>query len=198
MRRLQGASSGAIVGGMAGVTTLEEAYEYVQEVKLCTIYSRSVKGTPSLWEAVDLPDTGGATKWGARMEAVWTWKNELPAVYPDDIFYGKIAGGHAVLMAMDHLRAEHYPRFHKPVAQCGALARDVFEIIRLSPGETAQIRQEAMERSGCTQSRFETALKQLQVTLNIARSNEPDVKKDLWLPFLELYPEFEEYEKLLL
>ncbi|MCC5024237.1 MAG: hypothetical protein J6386_16245 [Candidatus Synoicihabitans palmerolidicus] len=114
-----------------------------------------------MWDAVDLPtDGGGKTKWGARVEAIWAWKNELPAAFPDDIFYGKIPGGLAVLMAMSHLRETHYPAHHRPVFSCNDLAQKVYEIIRNNPSSTAEIRAAAIERHGGTKSRFDTALKQ--------------------------------------
>lgn len=172
------------------LNTLEGAYEFVQAVKVCTLFSNKVDGLPALWDCVDLPaDGGGRTKWGARVEAIWAWKNELPESYPDEIFYGKIPGGLAVLMAMDHLREEHYPQTHKPVSACSDLAQKLYEIIRLDPAETAEIRAIAIERHGCTKSRFDTALKQLQVTLNVARDPAAGPGKDRWLTFPEAYPE---------
>ena len=173
------------------IRTLEEALEYVQRVKVCTLFSNRVEGLPALWDVVDLPENGGGrTKWGARVEAIWAWKNELPETYPDEVFYGKVPGGLAVIMAMDHLRDTHYPQTHKSVTSCSPLAQTVYEIVRLDPAETAEIRGIAMERTGCSKSRFETALKQLQITLNIARDNTPGIGKDRWLPFRELYPDF--------
>jgi hypothetical protein len=173
------------------ITTLEGALEYVQAVKVCTLFSNKVAGLPALWDSVDLPENGGGrTKWGARVEAIWAWKNELPATYPDEVFYGKISGGLAVLMTMDHLRDVHYPKAHKPVSTCRDLAQKVFEVIRLDPTETTETRAIAMGRHGCSKSQFDTALKQLQVTLNIARDPEAGTGKDRWLPFREIYPDF--------
>lgn len=173
---------------MAGVKTLEEAFEFVEAVGVCTIFSEKAKGIPSLWDAVDLPDrSGGNTKWGAKVEAVWTWKNELPEMYPDDIYYGKIPGGHAALMTMRYLRDTHYHKAHKPIDDCSELAQQVYEIIRLNPNTTGELRKEAMELYGCAKSRFDTALKQLQVTLNIVRSNEPGLSSDTWMPFSDVY-----------
>ncbi len=172
-------------------TTLEGALEFVQRVRTCTLFSNKVEGLPALWDYVDLPaDHGGRTKWGARMEAIWEWKNELPATYPDEVFYGKIPGGLAVLMSMKHLREKHYPEHHQPVNTCSELARQVYEIIRLDPGETAEIRTIAIERTHCSKSRFDTAMKQLQVTLNIARDPAAGTERDRWLPFREAYPDF--------
>lgn len=177
------------------VTTIEEAYDFVQEVGICTIFSGKMAGVRSLWDVVDLPDrSGGRTKWGARVEAVWAWKTELPTFYPDDIFYGKIKGGHAALMSMGYFRETHYPLNKRPVAECKPLAQQVFDVVRLGSGTSAEIRREAMERFGCTKGRFDTALKELQVSLNIVRLNEPDLTNDTWVPFGEVYGEFEEQE----
>ena len=173
---------------MKGIKTIEQARDYVLRVGVCTIFSGKVADVPSLWDIVDLPDrTGGRTKWGARIEAIWQWKNELPARYPDEIFYGKITGGVAVLMSMDHLREVHYPAAHQPVSACSELAQKIYEIIRLNPAETPEIRAEAIERYRCTKTRFDTALKQLQVTLNITRSNDPDAASDRWVVWREQY-----------
>lgn len=60
------------------VGTLEEALEYVQSVGVCTLFSGKAKGVPALWDVVDLPEEGGGrTNWGAKVEAIWAWKNEL-------------------------------------------------------------------------------------------------------------------------
>lgn len=172
---------------MAGIKTIEDAFDFVQEVGICTIFSGKVRDVLSLWDAVDLPDEGGRTKWGQRMEAVWAWKTKLPTFYPDDVFYGKIKGGHAALMSMDYFRETHFPKHARSVETCRELAQQVYEIIRLSPGTTADLRGEAMDRFGCTKSRFETALKELQISLNVVRLNEPGLTKDSWVPFDEVY-----------
>jgi len=174
---------------MAGLKTIEDAFDFVQEVGICTIFSGKAQDVQSLWDAVDLPDSDGQTKWGQRVEAVWAWKTELPTFYPDDVFYGKIKGGHAVLMSMDYFVKEHFPKQARSVESCKELARQVYEVIRLSQGTTAEVRREAMERFGCTKSRFETALKELQISLNVVRLNEPDLKNDTWVPFDEVYGE---------
>ena len=41
------------------IRTLEEALEYVQIVKVCTLFSNKIAGLPSLWDAADLPESGG-------------------------------------------------------------------------------------------------------------------------------------------
>ena len=170
------------------VGTLEEALEYVQSVGVCTLSSGKAKGVPALWDVIDLPEEGGGrTNWGAKVEAIWAWKNELPEVYPDEIYYGKILGGHAVLMTIDYLEESHYAKAQKPVEACSELAQEVYELVKINSGKTGELRNEAMPRFGCTKSRFETALKQLQVTLNIARSNEPGTKNDTWITFSDAY-----------
>lgn len=174
---------------MTGLKTIEDAFDFVQEVGICTIFSGKARDVQSLWDAVDLPDNDGRTKWGQRVEAVWAWKTELPTFYPDDIFYGKIKGGHAALMSMDYFRDTHFPKHARPVASCKELAQQVYEIIRLSPGTTAEVRREAMDRFGCTKSRFDSALKELQISLNVVRLNEPGLKNDTWVRFAEVYGE---------
>ena len=62
------------------------------------------------------------------MGKVWTWKNQLPASYPDQIFYGKIKGGRAVLMSMAKLR-ELYPQQHTPLSACSALAQEIYGLV---------------------------------------------------------------------
>ena len=59
---------------------------------------------------MDLPEKQPGEKgWGPKISAVWRWKNQLPAHYPREIFYGKMKGGAAVLMTLDYLRNHHYP-----------------------------------------------------------------------------------------
>ncbi len=172
------------------VKTLAQALRFVEKVNICTIFSAKAKGIPSLWDSVDLPEgSGGNTKWGAKVEAVWRWKNELPAVYPEKVFYGKIRGGHAALMTVTYLKQEHYAANHCPIEACKPLAREIFEIVRRESPTTAVARKLAIETLGCTKSQFDAALKQLQVTLNIARLNTAWDQKDTWVPFSEMYAE---------
>jgi hypothetical protein len=98
------------------------------------------------------------------MDKVWTWKNQLPATYLDQIFYDKIKGGRAVPCSCMAKLREFYPQQHTPLSACSALAQ--------------------------ARSQFDRALQELQVTFNIARSNRPDVEGDTWVPFLEQYPAF--------
>jgi hypothetical protein len=170
------------------VKTLEQARRFVIEQRICTVFAGSSKTLKSLWDAVDLPDKQpGESGWGAKISAVWTWKNQLPAHYPQEIFYGKLKGRAAVLMTLDYLRDCHYPQYHKDIRNCRPLAQRIYELISEQPHETTALRRDSMELSGCTKSQFDTALKELQATLNIVRSNDPGVDRDTWLPFQEIY-----------
>jgi hypothetical protein len=180
---------------MKAVKTLEQARRFVIEQQICTVFAGQSKALKSLWDAVDLPDKQpGETGWGAKISAVWGWKNQLPAQYPNEIFYGKLRGGAAVLMTLDYLRDYHYPLNYKDIRLCRPLAQQIYELIRQEPYETTALRRDSMEQCGCTKSQFDAALKELQATLNIVRSNEPGIDRDTWLPFQEIYLEI--YNKL--
>jgi hypothetical protein len=113
------------------VRTLKQARAYVLQVRICGIFSDGGVGMPNLR---DLPHRQPGEKgWGQKVVAIWRWKNELPAVYPEEIFYGKIPTGHAVLMNMDHLRAEHYPKHYRPLSECSPLAQRIYERLELDP-----------------------------------------------------------------
>ena len=161
----------------AKIKTFEQAFEFVLKVKTCLIFGSKTSDLPSLWDVVDLPGRQpGQPGWGAKVEAVWAWKNELPAQFPDEIFYGKLPGGLAVLMDMEHLRQVHYPAHHRPVSSC-------------SPHTTAGLRKALSPSGAISKSKVDSALVELQVTLNIIRSNAPNLKRDTWLPFAEQYPD---------
>ena len=77
----------------------------------------------------------GEKGWGEKVTAVWDWKNRLPAEYPDEIFYGKIKGGLAVLMSMDYLRDVHFAAAYKPVEQLIKLMDELeFELTAIRTG----------------------------------------------------------------
>ncbi len=172
------------------IKTFEEAHQLILDLNICTIFNSDKSSLPSLWKHVDLPEKQKGEKgWGQKISAVWDWKNRLPATFPDEIFYGKIKGGLAVLMTVDHLRDVHFPVAHKHVDDLNLLAIQVFEKIRMEPWETTDLRKEMIEEVGCSKSQFDTALKNLQISLNVVRSNDPDIERDTWLTFQELYPE---------
>jgi hypothetical protein len=90
-------------------------------------------------------------------------------------------------MTLDYLRDYYYPQYHRDIRNCRPLARQIYELICQAPCETIVLRRDSMEQFGCTKSQFDSALKELQVTINIVRSNEPGVDRDTWLPFQEIY-----------
>ena len=172
------------------IKTFEEACEFVFKHKVCTIFGSKKSPYPSLWDNTDLseekPAEGG---WSPRVQAIWRWKNEIPQTFPDEVFYGKVPGGDAVLMEMEYLRTVHYPKHFKPVTELPQLSQQIYEYIEMEPAFTGVLRKRAMAEFGCTKSRFDTALKKLQVSLNIVRSNDPSLENDLWLLFQEVHPD---------
>lgn len=170
------------------ITTFEEAYQFVLKQKVCTVFGSKNSPYPSLWDNTGLseekPKGGG---WNPKVMAVWDWKTRIPQTYPERVFYGKVPGGDAVLMEMKHFRTVHYPEAFQPVIELDSLAGQVFEFIRLEPNYTGPLRKRAIAELGCTKSRFDTALKNLQISLNIVRSNDPQLKNDFWLPMSEVH-----------
>lgn len=172
------------------VTTIEQARDFVLAIGMCGVLHDAKGRLPTLWDVVDAPDRQpGEQGWGDKMGKVWFWKNQLPEFYPDDVFYGKIKGGRAVLMSMQVLR-ERYPEQHRPLGRCSALAQQLFAIIAQGPIMTVPLRQ-AMGMTGRdVRPPFDRALQELQITLNVVRSNRAGVEGDTWVPFLTQYPAF--------
>lgn len=172
------------------MTTFEEACEFVLKHKVCTVLGSKNSPYPSLWDntslSTDKPAEGG---WSPRVKAVWDWKNRIPCTFPEEFFYGKVPGGDAVIMEMEYLREVHYPKHYQAVEELDKLPRQIYELIRMEPWFTGPLRKESMSEFGCTKSRFNTALKKLQISLNIARSVDPSLDKDLWLLFTDQYPD---------
>jgi hypothetical protein len=173
---------------VAAVRTLKQARTYILQVGICGIFSDAGVGMPNLWEVVDLPDRQPGEKgWGQKVIAIWQWKNELPAIYPAEIFYGKIPAGRAVLMSMDYLRKEHYLKHHRPLRECSSLAQKIYERLKLDPLTTDSLRQELHMTQRPERNRFERALLELQITLNIARRNSLEDENDTWILFSDQY-----------
>ena len=172
------------------IKTFEDARLLVQQLRVCTIYDSAKTKLPSLWKHVDLPEKQAGEKgWGEKVSAVWDWKNRLPAEFPDEIFYGKVKGGFAVLMLMDYLQDVHFQSAYKPVDKLNPLSAQIFEKIRVEPWDTTSLRNEMIQEYGCTKSQFDTALRNLQISMNVVRSNDPDIERDTWLTFQEKYPD---------
>jgi len=170
------------------IKTFHQAYRFVLKQKVCTVFGSKCSPYPSLWDNTDLsekkPKGGG---WNPKVVAVWDWKTRIPQTYPNEVFYGKVPGGDAVLMEMNHFRDVHYPDTYQPVHELDPLAQQVYEYIRLEPDYTGPLRKRAIAELGCTKSKFDTALKKLQISLNIVRSNDPKLKNDFWLPMHEVH-----------
>jgi hypothetical protein len=170
------------------VRTLEQAQAFVLRVRICGIFSDANTGLISLWDATDLPEREQGEKgWGQKVIAVWNWKNELPAVYPDEIFYGKIPPGRAVLMSLDYLRTEHYPKHHRSIEECSTLAQKIYQIVRFDPMATDALRKEMNMTQRPERTKFDRALQELQITLNIARRNSLEDENDTWVLFSDQY-----------
>jgi hypothetical protein len=170
------------------IKTFGDAYQFVLDQKVCTVFGSKCSPYPSLWDNTGLsekkPKAGG---WSPKVVAVWDWKTRIPQTHPDAVFYGKVQGGDAVLMEMQHFRDLYFPDAFQPVIELDPLAQEVYEFIRLEPAYTGPLRKLAIARLSCTKSQFDTALKKLQVSLNIVRSNDPKLKNDFWLPMREVH-----------
>jgi hypothetical protein len=170
------------------VRTMQQAYAFVLRVRICGIFSDAKSGLISLWDVTDLPDrVKGEKGWGQKVIAVWRWKNELPAIYPEEIFYGKIPPGRAALMSMEYLRTEHYQRHHRPVKECSLLANRIYQVIRNDPTTTGELRKEMEMTHRPERAKFDRALQELQITLNITRRNSLEDEKDTWVLFSDQY-----------
>jgi hypothetical protein len=170
------------------IRTLDEAYAFVLRAGICGIFSDANSGLISLWDVTDLPGrVEGEKGWGQKVIAIWNWKNELPAIYPYKIFYGKVPPGRAALMSMDYLQTEHYGKFHRPIKDCSPLANRIYQVIRFDPMTTSELRKEMDMAHRPERAKFDRALQELQITLNIARRNSLEDERDTWVLFSDQY-----------
>ena len=163
----------------------------MREVGLCLIFSQTkkTKRAPliSLWDVVDAPDKqAGERGFGERTGVVWNLKNDLPMNHPDDIFYGKLTGGRAMLCTLDRLR-QIYPSQRVKSNDVSRDAARLLEIIRLRPITNGELRLDAGFHQPSDRPRFERALQELQIGLLIARV---DVEPDTWFLFDAVFPDF--------
>ncbi len=181
------------------IRTVEDAYAWLQQVQVCTIMEDRSGKLPSLWDVVDAPDKQpGEGGWGEKMSLVWGWKNALPATYPDDIFYGKIKGGRAILCTMDYLRTL-YAQQHRSLEQTSTLAQELYAVIVQGPIPNRPLRQAIGLDTKADKSRFDRAILELQVALLVVRYNDltlagtdglgPD--PDRWTTFAAQYPDWQ-------
>ena len=169
--------------------TLAQAQAFVVAVGKCAIFADRKKPGPNLWDAVDLPEKQPGEKgWGKKIGVVWSWKNQLPAEFPDEIFYGKDEHGKAALMTLEYLANTHYPKVHQPVEECSVMARKIYSLVKVEPVTTTVLRNTVAGKDKALRAAFAKAMLELQVTLNIVRSNAPELESDTWLRFAELYP----------
>jgi hypothetical protein len=168
--------------------TFEDAFQFVLENKIVTVFGSKGSPHPSLWDNTNLseqkPKTGG---WSPKVKAVWDWKTRIPQTFPEQIFYGKILGGDAALIEMQYFRDEHYPAAIEPIESLDSLCQDIYQMIRLEPSFTGPLRKRAIAELACTKSKFDTALKKLQISLNIVRSNDAKMQNDFWLTMREVH-----------
>jgi hypothetical protein len=174
---------------IASVQTIDEARAFVLDVGVCGIL-HDAKGGYSLWDAIDAPDKmPGESGWGEKMGYVWSWKNDLPAKFPTDIFYGKRKSG-AMLCSMEVLR-EIYRESHRPIGELSDTAQRLFRIIEQAPVNNKELRELTHMTGKEAKNAFDKAMLELQLTFNVVRVNEPDVEGDTWTPFEKQYAGFE-------
>lgn len=171
------------------VRTVDDALEFVRSVGLCLIFAPTHvskrEPLPSLWDVVDAPDKRpGEHGFGERAGVVWRLKNELPMAHPNEIFYGKLRGGRAMLCTMDRLREIHASQ-RQSAADVSRDAQRLLEIISLRPITSGDLRRDAGFHQPGDRSRFERALQELQISFLIARV---DVEPDTWFLFEASYP----------
>lgn len=170
------------------IKTFDAAYKFVLKHKVVAVFGSKNSPYESLWDNTALsekkPKAGG---WSPKVKAVWDWKTRIPQTYPDSVFYGKVKNGDAVLMEMEYFRNTHYAEAFQPVHELDSLPQKIYEFIRLEPNYTGPLRKRAIAELGCTKSRFDTAMKKLQISLNIVRCNDPSIENDFWLPMREVH-----------
>lgn len=171
------------------VQTIQEARQFVLGVGVCGIL-HDKSGAPNLYDAVDAPEKQpGDSGWGDKMGKVWSWKNELPARYPDEIYYGKRKGGGAILCSMDYLKGL-YVEQHKMLEALSETARKLFGYIEQNPVNNSELKQLSGMTGKASKSAYDKALLELQVAFQIVRVNQIDTDGDTWTPFAAQYPRF--------
>lgn len=169
------------------VHTLEQARDFVLQVGLCGVLREPKRKLPTLWDALAFT-TAGPDAWEEKLVHVWMLRQQLVSSYPDQIFSGKIRGGHVVLMSIEQL-GEQYTRYHRPLEECSELAQQLSHSIQQAPIATLPLRQALGLGTRKDRGRFDRALQELRATFNIARASASE-SADIWVPFLHQYPQF--------
>jgi len=170
------------------VKTIEEARNFVLQVGACGILHDS-KGGFTLWDAIDAPEKQpGEAGWGDKMGIVWSWKNELPARYPDQIFYGKRKSG-AMLCSMAELKRQ-YNEGHRPLSSLSPTAQRLYAVVAQAPVSNKELREIALMTGKEFKNAFDKAMLELQLTFQIVRVNLLEAESDTWTPFDKQYPNF--------
>ena len=68
------------------------------------------------------------------------------------------------------------------------MARKIYALVKVEPITTPALRNAVAQKDKALRAAFAKAMIELQVTLNIVRSNAPEAESDIWLRFSELYP----------
>jgi len=82
-------------------------------------------------------------------------------------------------MSLDYLQAEHYRNHHRPISECSPLANQIYRLIRFDPMTTGEMRKEMEMTNRPERTKFDRALQELQITLNIVRRNSLQDEKAL-------------------
>lgn len=172
------------------VQTIEQARDFVLRVGVCGILQDRT-GAPNLWDAVDAPEKQpGEAGWGDKMGKVWAWKNELPARFPNEIFYGKRKGGAAMLCSLEALKGL-YAQQHRPLETLSEIARKLYAVITQDPVNNSELKHLTGMTGKASKSAYDRALLELQVAFQIVRVNRTDTEGDTWTPFVSQYPGFD-------
>jgi hypothetical protein len=92
-------------------------------------------------------------------------------------------------MSLDYLRAEHYRNHHRPTSECSPLANQIYRLICFDPTTTGEMRKKMEMTNRPERTKFERALQELQITLNIVRRNSLQDEKDTWVLFKDQHLE---------
>ena len=169
------------------IKTIEQARDFILQVGTISFLHDS-KGGCSLWDAVDAADTKLGESGESEKEAlVWLWKNELPALYPNEIFYGKRKSG-AMLCTIEELK-RHYAENYRPLEALSENAKRLFHLIEQAPVTNRELRELAYLSGKEYKTAFDKAMNELQVTYQIVRIPAGQYDPDTWTTFASRYPD---------